>query len=442
MVILTHYGNVMQYKQCQGLNLWIKLWIYLCRGHKYQGSLATAIEKMGPAYIKIGQFFATRHDILPPELANELSKLQDKVPPYPRQIALDIIRQELGNVDVFTKFSDSIAAASVAQVHFATLKNGKQVAVKILRPNIRQKFARDIDTFRIGAKILTLMIKRTRRLKLPTIIDTLEQWVRDELDLRIEAAAASEFREKLLPHKQIYIPDIYWDFTTANVFTLERINGVALTNHSALIESNFDLKKIAKTLFTSFLYHATYSGFFHGDLHQGNIIIRHDGTPCFIDFGIIGRLDKQSKRYLAEILYGFVKRDYYKIAQLHFQAGYVPKHHNIHRFALALRSVGEPIFGKSANEISMARFLGDLFTITESFDMETRQELLLLQKNLVTIEGTVRTLDPQIDIWSLMSPILEDWVKSHLSFKAQATDKISLLINKLDAWIMNNPNNQ
>ncbi len=436
IIIFTHYSNITHYPQYKKLNLWIKMWVLICRGHKYQGSLATAIENMGPVYIKIGQFFATRQDILPPDIAAELCKLQDKVPPFPTHIALDIIQQELGARDIFIDFSDSIAAASVAQVHFATLKNGNHVAVKILRPRIKQKFTRDIDTFRIATKILTFMVKRSRRLKLPSVINTLEQWVRDELDLRLEAAATSEFKEKLLPHKQIYIPEVYWDFTTTNILTLERIDGIPLTNHLRLVESQLDLSEIAKTIFTSFLYHATHDGFFHGDLHQGNIIIQQDGTPCLIDFGIIGRLDTQSRRYLAEILYGFVKRDYYKIAELHFQAGYVPKHHNIHRFALALRSVGEPIFGKSAHEISMARFLGNLFTITESFDMETRQELILLQKNLVTVEGTARTLDPYIDIWQLMSPILEDWVKSHLSFKVQVSEKISLLIHKLDTFIM------
>lgn len=436
LIVFTHYSNLTQYKHYKHFSIWIKLWIYLCRGHKYQGSLATAIENMGPVYIKIGQFFATRRDILPIELSQELSKLQDKVPPFSRQIALDIIKQDFGVIDIFTKFSDAVAAASVAQVHFATLKDGKQVAVKILRPNIRQKFARDIEIFRTGSKILHFFIRRVRRLKLPTVIDTLEEWVHDELDLRLEAAATTEFKEKLGHNNRVYIPHIYWDFTTKNILTLERINGISLTDLETLKNSGFDLTKIATALFSSFLHHATHDGLFHGDLHQGNIIIRNDGTPCLIDFGIIGRLDKMSSRYLAEILYGFVKRDYYKIAELHFQAGYVPKHHNIHRFALALRSIGEPIFGKAVNDISMARFLGDLFTITESFDMETRQELILLQKNLVTIEGTVRTLDPQIDIWQLMSPILQEWVSHHLSFKTQATDKISILLDKLNKLLL------
>ena len=435
LIIFTHYGNITQFKAYKNLNIWIKLWVFICRGHQYQGSLATAIEKMGPAYIKIGQFFATRRDILPPEIASELCKLQDKVPPFPRKIALDIIQKEFGTLDVFAKFSDSVAAASVAQVHFATLQNGTEVAVKILRPNIRKTFARDIATFRIGAKILHFMFHRIKRLKLPTVINTLEEWVHDELDLRLEAAAISEFKEKLHADKALYIPEIYWDFTTINILTLERIVGIPLTNIHDLQESAFDLSKIAKVIFTSFLYHATHDGLFHGDLHQGNIIIRYDGTPCLIDFGIVGRLDKLSSNYLAQILYGFVKRDYYKIAQLHFQAGYVPQHHNIHRFALALRSIGEPIFGKSANEISMARFLGDLFTITEAFDMETRQELILLQKNLVTIEGTVRTLDPHIDIWQLMSPILEGWVRNNLSFKTQALDKMTLLLDKVNQFL-------
>ncbi|MFT6072809.1 MAG: ubiquinone biosynthesis protein [Alphaproteobacteria bacterium] len=427
-IILTHHSDIKYY---QGVSLWIKLWIIICRGGKSNKNLATAIESMGPAYIKIGQFLATRQDILPQDIAQELKKLQDKVPSFPRQKALDIVRQEYGTIDIFTKFSEPIAAASVAQVHFATLENGKEVAVKILRPNIHKKFARDIESFRIGAKILHFMVKRARRLKLPTVIDTLEQWVRDELDLRLEAAAASEFKENLQADDSIYIPQIYWDYTTANILVLERIDGIALTDLKALKESQFDLSKIAATIFRSFLYHATHDGFFHGDLHQGNIIIQNNGVPCLLDFGIIGRLDKQSRRYLAEILYGFVERDYYRIAELHFQAGYVPKHHNIHRFALALRSIGEPIFGKPAHEISMARFLGDLFTITEAFEMETRQELILLQKNLVTVEGTARTLDPNLDIWALISPILENWVKQHLSLKNQIKEKIDIISNRL-----------
>ena len=434
-IIFTHYANLKQYKHYQGLSLWIKLWIYLCLGHKYQGSLAVAIENMGPAYIKIGQFFATRRDILPTEIAQELGKLQDKVLPFSRQIALDIIKAELKNVDIFKKFSDSIAAASVAQIHFATLQNDRQLAIKILRPKIRQRFSRDIQTFKIGANILHFIFKRIRRLKLPTIINTLEEWVNDELDLRLEAAATSEFREKILSHNQIYVPEIYWNYTTSQILSLEKIDGIPLTDEKRLLESGFNLKKIAETIFTSFLYHATHDGFFHGDLHQGNIIIRDDGKPCLIDFGILGRLDKKSRRYLAQILYGFVKRDYYKIAELHFDAGYVPKYHNINRFALALRSIGEPIFGKKSNEISMARFLTDLFGITEAVDMETRQELILLQKNLVTVEGTARTLYPKLDIWQLISPILENWVQDNLSFKTQLNDKKDLLINKINQFL-------
>lgn len=431
LIIVTRYSNITQY---QSLNLWIRLWIILCGGHKKRDGLSDVIQEMGPAYIKIGQFFATRRDILPDALANELCKLQDKVPPFSRNIALEIVKEELGDINIFTKFSEAIAAASVAQVHSATLVSGEKVAVKILRPNIHKKFAQDIEAFRIGAKILHFFIKRARRLKLPTVIDSLEQWVRDELDLRLEAAAASEFKDRYREQK-IYTPDIYWDYTTKKIFVSEFIDGIPLTNLSRLQQSDFNLSKIAAVLFKTFLKHATHDGFFHGDLHQGNIIIRHDGTPCLIDFGIIGRLDKKSRRYLAEILYGFVKRDYYKIAELHFQAGYVPKHHDINRFALSLRAIGEPIFGKPANEISMAQFLADLFTVTESFDMETRQELLLLQKNLVTIEGTVRTLDPQIDIWELISPILEEWVREHLSFKNQFKERLMNVINRLDEKI-------
>jgi len=404
-IILTRHSDISIYElESRSLKLWIKL----CGGGKGNKNLATA-------------------DILPPEIACELKKLQDKVPPFSRQQALDIIRSEYGTWDIFSKLSEPIAAASVAQVHFATLHTGQEVAVKLLRPNIEKDFARDIESFRIAAKILHFLFKRIRRIKLPTVIETLEQWVQDELNLRLEAAAATEFKEKLQADDTLYIPKIYWDYTTTKMLVMERIDGIPLTNLAALQESCHDLSTIAATLFKSFLHHATQNGFFHGDLHQGNIIIRSDGTPCLLDFGIIGRLDRDSRRYLAEILYGFVERDYYRIAQLHFQAGYVPKHHNIDRFALALRSIGEPIFGKPANQISMAHFLGDLFKITESFDMETRQELILLQKNLVTIEGTARTLDPEIDIWALISPILKKWVKNHLSIKNQIQEKKLLL---------------
>ncbi len=430
-VVLARYGALNEAANYSLTPLWIKFflrpWIFVCGGYSERAksfSLADGIQKTGPAYIKIGQFFASRSDLLPPAICRELGKLQDKVPPFSQKKALAALRSAFGEqaCTVFKDFSQPVAAASVAQVHFAILPGGEKVAVKILRPNVRQAFERDLSAFAFGVKILHFFVKRLRRLKLPTVVRTLESWVENELDLRMEAAAASEFKDLAANDRHIYIPKVYWDYSCETILTYERIEGIPLTDRAALAASSHDLPKIGRELLRFFLYHATREGVFHGDMHQGNIIIRPDGKAALLDFGVTGRLDKDSRRFLAEILYGFVARDYERIARVHFEAGYVQKDQDLYRFSQALRAIGEPIFGRSAADISMGAVLGGLFTVTEKFKMETRSELLLLQKTMLTVEGVARSLDPNADIWKVAAPVMEDWVREKLSLKQKAID--------------------
>lgn len=434
VVVMTRYGVFTPMARHYKVSFLFKIWIFLCGGYKDRGGLSVALNYLGPAYIKMGQFFATRRDIIPSDICDELAKLQDNVPPFPREEAIKIIEASFGKKleEVFTDFSEAMAAASVAQVHFAILKDKHiPVAVKILRPNIHERFAQDIEDFRLGAKILHRRFKRARRLRFPDVVDTLEEWVYYELDLRMEAASASEYAEQVTHDYDMKVPKIYWDYTHRYVLTMEQIEGIPLTDLEALQKSGHDLKKIAHHIMTVFLRDATYSGFFHGDFHQGNILIMPSGRVALLDFGVMGRLDKKSRSYLAEILYGFVTKDYMRMAELHFEAGYVPKKHNIYRFAQALRAVGEPIFGKVASDISMGHVLGELFLVTETFDMQTRPELILLQKNMVTVEGICSYLDPEADIWDVARPLLEEWVKDRLSLKYKMSEMMDAIISLL-----------
>ena len=437
IVIMTRYGVFTPMARHYKVSFLFKIWIFLCGGYKERGGLSIALNALGPAYIKMGQFFATRRDIIPVDICDELAKLQDNVPPFSREEAIKIIETSFGKKfdEIFVDFSEPMAAASVAQVHFAILKESDiPVAVKVLRPQIHERFAQDIEDFRLGAQILHRYFKRMRRLRFPDVVDTLEEWVYYELDLRMEAASASEYAEKVTHEYDIKIPKIYWDYTNFFVLTMERITGIPLTDLESLQKSNYDLKKIARHIMRVFLKDATYSGFFHGDFHQGNILIMASGRVALLDFGVMGRLDKKSRSYLAEILYGFVTKNYMRIAELHFEAGYVPKKHNIYRFAQALRAVGEPIFGKRATDISMGRVLGELFSVTETFDMQTRPELILLQKNMVTVEGVCSYLDPDSDMWDVARPLLEEWVRERLSFK----NKISEIVNTVMGLLKKN----
>jgi len=381
-----------------------------------EGNLRDALQGMGTTFIKLGQFLATRPDIIGTKTADELEGLQDKLPAFDLFVAKNILRRELGkeNFEQISNISEPVAAASIAQVHFANINvNGqnKDVAIKILRPNIEKIFNDELDALMLLAYIIKSFVKKTKRLKLVEVVQLLREITNLEMDLRFEAAAATELYENTKNDIGFKVPKIYWNQTSKKILCLDRIDGISIREVEKLKSMNIDVNKIAKDLIQHFLRHAVRDGFFHADMHQGNLFVTKDGLISPVDFGIMGRLSKTNKKYLAEILYGFIKRDYKKVAEIHFLAGLVPKTISRDEFAQALRSIGEPIFGQSVKDISGSKLLSQLFEITEKFNMETQIQLLLLQKTMVVVEGVARKLDPDTNIWNVSRPILEDWLK-------------------------------
>lgn len=391
--------------------------------------LALAMQEMGPSHIKMGQFFATRPDVIGEEIATDLSKLQDRLPPFGDEQARVMIEKSLGAPidDLFEEFGPPIAAASIAQVHFAITREkngieGKAVAVKILRPGIHKAFERDLETFDWVADMLTAVNPKVRRLRPHDVVQNLRDSVELELDLRLEAAAASELAENTRNDKGYRVPEVDWQRTAQDVLTTERIDAFKAHDRQALLDAGLDVKDVANRIIQSFLRQALRDGFFHADLHPGNLFIDSEGTLIPIDFGIMGRIDKDTRRFLAEILFGFLTRDYAQVAKSHFDAGYVPPGKSQETFAQALRSIGEPIFGLSAEDVSMGRLLAQLFQVTETFQMETQPQLILLQKTMVVVEGVARSLDPDHNIWEASEPILRDWVETNLGPEAIIRD--------------------
>jgi len=385
--------------------------------------LCLALQGMGTTFIKLGQFLATRPDIIGEEMAKDLEKLQDKVPAFDLFNAKKIIKKEIGEKQFsnIIEISEPIAAASIAQVHIAKIKNEnheKHVAIKILRPDIEKLFNEELDALMLFAYIIENTISKAKRLKLVEVVHLLREITNIEMDLRFEAAAANELYENTKQDLGFNVPKIYWNYTTKKILTLDKVEGVSIREHDKLEESGVDLKKLAENLIQYFLTQAVRDGFFHGDMHQGNLFVDKKGNIIPVDFGIMGRLDKNNRKFLAEILYGFIKRDYVKVAEVHFQAGLVPQDASKEEFAQALRSVGEPIFGQSIKDISGGNLLAQLFEITEKFNMPTQPPLLLLQKNMVVVEGVARKLYPETNIWDVSKPVLEDWLKSIKSPKA------------------------
>ena len=378
--------------------------------------LCIALQEMGTTFIKLGQFLATRPDIIGKDIAKDLEKLQDKLPAFSLIDAKKILKNELGNEN-FSRISDMsepIAAASIAQVHFAKIKStneNKEVAIKILRPDIEKLFNDELDALMLLAYIVEGIIKKTKRLKLVEVVQLLREITNVEMDLRFEAAAANEFYENTKQDVGFNVPKIFWNYTSKRVLCLEKVNGISIRDTKKLQSINIDTNKLSKNIIQHFLRHAVRDGFFHGDMHQGNIFVNKSGDIVPVDFGIMGRLDKNNKKYLAEILYGFIKRDYKKVAEVHFVAGLIPKNVSKDEFAQALRSIGEPIFGQSFKGISGSKLLSQLFEVTERFNMQTQIQLLLLQKTMVVVEGVARNLNPETNIWNVSKPILENWIK-------------------------------
>ena len=396
----------------------------LINKHREPGDkLCIALQGMGTTFIKLGQFLATRPDIIGDELAKSLEKLQDKVPAFDIYDAKKVIKKEIGEnyYKNITEISEPIAAASIAQVHLAKIKIDnldQQVAIKILRPDIEKLFNEELDALMLFAYIVENIFSKAKRLKLIEVVHLLREITNIEMDLRFEAAAANELYENTKNDLGFNVPKIYWNYTTKKVLTLDKVNGVSIREHQKLKDSGVNLQKLAENLIQHFLKQAVRDGFFHGDMHQGNLFVDSKGNIIPVDFGIMGRLDKSNRKFLAEILYGFIQRDYVKVAEVHFQAGLVPQDASKEEFAQALRSVGEPIFGQSIKDISGGNLLAQLFEITEKFNMATQPPLLLLQKTMVVVEGVARKLYPETNIWEVSKPVLEDWLKSIKSPKS------------------------
>lgn len=396
----------------------------------YKGDPSTppaprALTALGPAYIKFGQILSTRPDLVGEKLAGELRVLQDKLPPFSVELAKGSIAYELGRPveDIFDDFSPPVAAASIAQVHKARLRDsGEAVAVKVLRPGIERAFRRDIDAFYFAARMIELLAPGARRLRPTDVIAHFEGVVTGELDLRLEAASASEFAANTAQDAGFQLPTVQWNLSSRRVMTMAWADGLPLGDNAALDAAGHDRSELGERVLQLFLNHALRDGYFHADMHQGNLKVAANGNVIAYDFGIMGHIDEYTRRVYAEILYGFIKRDYRRVAEVHFEAGYVPADRDVDAFARALRAVGEPIFGMDASKISMGSLLSYLFEVTERFGMETRTELILLQRTMVVVEGVARSLNPQINIWQVAKPVVEDYIKQTIGPRAALRD--------------------
>jgi ubiquinone biosynthesis protein len=392
---------------------------------------ADALVTIGPAAVKLGQALSTRPDLVGQEAAENLSLLQDDLPPAPFAAIRRTIERSFNAPleSLFSSFDETpVGAASIAQVHRATTTEGREVAVKVLRPGIEEEFAKAIDTYEWAAAQVEDYGDEIRRLRPRQVVAQFRQWTARELDLQREAASASELRENMIAEPGYYVPEIDWRRTARRVLTLEWLEGIKLNDRDALIEAGQDCHALAQTLVRAFLRQAVVDGFFHADLHHGNLFALADGRIAAIDFGIMGRIDRRARVWLAEILYGLITGDYRRVAEIHFEAQYVPAHHSVEEFATALRAAGEPIRGLPVKDISVGRMLESLFSITRDFDMPTQPHLLLLQKTMVMNEGVATALDPDINMWETAEPFLKEWIRSELGPEAYYADRIIDLV--------------
>lgn len=397
------------------------------RSKQRSDRLANAIARLGPSYVKLGQFLATRPDVVGDEIALDLALLQDSMATFPMQEAVEAIEGSLGRKvsDLYVTIGEPVAAASIAQVHpaeVATPDGVRKVAVKVIRPGVRKRFFQDLESYFLAAGLQERYIPSSRRLRPVQVTETLAQTTKVEMDFRLEAAAYSELGENTKDDPGFRVPSIDWERTGRDVLTMEWIDGIKLNDLEGLRAANHDLKGIAATLVQSFLRHTLRDGFFHADMHPGNMFVDAKGEIVAVDLGISGRLGKKERRFLAEILYGFITRDYTRVAEVHFEAGYVPRKHDVAAFAQAIRAIGEPIHGQPAETISMAKLLTLLFEVTELFDMETRPELVLLQKTMVVVEGVARSLDPAFNMWKTAEPVVGHWIAGNLGPRGLLVD--------------------
>jgi ubiquinone biosynthesis protein len=388
---------------------------------------AEAFQACGPAAIKLGQALATRPDLVGEAAAHDLLRLQDRLPAVPFPIIKAAIERGLARPveEVFASIDEEpVGAASIAQVHRAVTTDGVTVAIKVVRPGVEEEFATALETYEWAAAQLEIIGGEFARLRPRLTIATFRQWTLRELDLRREAASASELAEGLTAEPGFRIPTIDWKRTSRTVLTLEWIDGIKLSNIAAIDAAGHDRKALAQTLVRGFLRQAIAEGFFHADMHQGNLMVAPDGDLIAIDFGIMGRIDRRARQWLAEILFGLITGNYKRVAEIHFEAQYVPAHHNVAEFATALRSVGEPMRGQSVKEMSVGNMLDSLFAITRDFDMVTQPHLLLLQKTMVMVEGVATALDPDVNMWEIAEPVVRDWLRGELGPEALLADRL------------------
>ena len=383
--------------------------------------LREALEELGPVFVKFGQMLSTRPDLLPEDIANELAKLQDRVPPFPDDVSVRLIEQALGGkLDIwFSEFSRKpVASASVAQVHIARLHDGAEVAVKVLRPGIEKVIERDLELMYLLARLALRYAEDTRRLRPVEVVEEFSKTIHDELDLRVESANASRLRANFDGSTLLYVPKVYWDLTRRTVMVLERIHGIPISNIEGLKAAGIDMRKLAHNGVEIFFTQAFRDGFFHADMHPGNIFVSSEGQYRAVDFGIMGTLGEKDKRYLAENFLAFFNRDYHAVADAHLRAGWVPPGTRLVEFEAAIRTVCEPVFARPIKEISFGRFLLHLFQTARRFNMEIQPQLVLLQKTLFNIEGLGRRLYPDLDLWETAKPYLERWMSEHLGPRA------------------------
>lgn len=397
--------------------------------------LALALTALGPTFIKFGQALSIRADLLGEQVAADLTRLQDRLPPFPFAQAKATIEEDFGVPlsTLYTSFDESpVAAASIAQVHFAVDTDGKDVAVKVLRPGVKAAFARDTDALLWLAELAERHAPQLIRLKPVEVVRTFAESVRIEMDLRFEAAAAQEMGENFADDPTFRVPGVDWQRTAERVLTLERVYGVRVDDHAAVAATGIDSVGLVRTAAEVFFKMVFRHGFFHADMHPGNLFVASDGVLIGMDFGIMGRVDAATQKALGEMLLGFLTRDYRRVAEVHIEAGYVPADKNVDAFAQAARSIAEPILGKPIAEISLARLLGQLFQITETFEMQTQPQLLLLQKSMLLAEGVGRTLAPNVNMWELARPLIEGWMRERLGPEGKVVDAIGTAMDTLE----------
>ncbi len=397
--------------------------------------LAAAFTELGPSFIKLGQLLSTRADLFGEEVTLDLASLQDRLPPFSGGKARALVEAEFARPieTLFASFDETaVAAASIAQVHFARTTDGHDVAVKVLRPGIIEAFARDLDLFLWLAALGEWLQPMLRRLKPVEVVETLAEVVRFEMDLRFEAAAASELAGNFAGDADFCVPRVDWQRTGRSVLTLERISGVRIDDRAALTAAGHRIDKLLGKAARAFFNQVFRDGFFHADIHPGNMFVEDSGAIVVVDFGIMGRLDRATRFFLADMLIGFLSGDYRRVAEVHFAAGYVPPRRSVDAFAQACRAIGEPILGQPLQEISFARLLAQLFQVTEQFEMETQPQLLLLQKTMVQVEGLGRRLDPEVNIWTLARPLIEAWMRDNRGPEARLRQRFDTFAEVID----------